>query len=454
MRLATYLIATVALAARTGVAITTPIAQDSSNTTKIPPPSVDPFYNVPDGIEDLPPGTVLRHRKPPSPITGFTFSADEFLRDAYQILYRTNDRTNAATATVVTVLIPHNPDFGKVVSLESAEDAASIDCAPSFGFQQASSLYPKLESPTAQLQVLIAEDLLNRGWIVIVPDIQGPKAAYPPREIAAYASLDAIRATLNAADLTGVKQDAKFAIWGYSGGASAGLATVQVMPSYAPELNIVAAAIGGGTGDRPTSINLISHLNKSPTSNFIVIGVLGAAGQDPEFAKEVEAHLKPEYRDHFYQAKHECLDAAKKTYANEDILQMFDDPSFLNDITEIGAPNYTDIAPTVPIYWYQSKIDQLVPAWLAETAVQNLCSQGANIHFVLDSVANVSHASYSVYGTEASLDWLGEALEGKKPAMGCSTAMVETREVPRKFVEIFPPALQKVIYQFAASMEA
>lgn len=453
MRPTLYLSAIIALAAASRVPHTTRAVDNNTNATRIPPPSADSFYDVPNGIEKLQPGTVLRHRKPPSRIAGFGYTAEKFLKEAHQILYRTTDKSKNATATVVTVLIPHNPDYSKVVSIESAEDAASIDCAPSFGFLEASSAYPKLESPTAQLQVLIAEDLLNRGWIVIVPDIQGPKGAYPPNEIGAYSSLDAMRATLNAGELTGVKKDAKFAVWGYSGGAAASLSTVQVMPSYAPELNIVAAAFGGGGGRTPTSVDLIEFLNKGPTSNFVVIGIVGAAGQDPEFEKEVMQHLKPEYRDHFFQVKHECLDAAKKTYADEDILQMFDDPTFLQDFKRFDSPSYVNVVPTVPIYWYQSKIDQLVPASFAEDTSEKLCEQGANIHFVLDTVQNVTHATYSVYGTEASLDWLGEVLDGKMPATGCSKAFVETKEVPKKFVDIFPPVVQKAVYHFAASME-
>ncbi|KAG5950062.1 hypothetical protein E4U58_001789, partial [Claviceps cyperi] len=75
-------------------------------------PTDDPFYAVPENLADVRPGTILRHRRPPAPIAAFRV-ARQNLKDTYQILYRTTDNFGNATATVLTVLVPFNADYGK-----------------------------------------------------------------------------------------------------------------------------------------------------------------------------------------------------------------------------------------------------------------------------------------------------------------------------------------------------
>ncbi|KAG5915916.1 hypothetical protein E4U42_007878, partial [Claviceps africana] len=93
------------------------------------PPSRDAFYVVPEDIAKASPGSILRHRRPPSPI-GSGFETLE-LHASHQILYRTTDSEDKATATVLTVLIPPRANLSRVLSYQVAEDAASVDCAPS-----------------------------------------------------------------------------------------------------------------------------------------------------------------------------------------------------------------------------------------------------------------------------------------------------------------------------------
>ncbi|KAG5951564.1 hypothetical protein E4U58_001132, partial [Claviceps cyperi] len=75
-------------------------------------PTDDPFYAVPENLADICPGTILRHRRPPAPIAAFRVDRQN-LKDTHQILYRTTDNFGNATATVLTVLVPFNADYGK-----------------------------------------------------------------------------------------------------------------------------------------------------------------------------------------------------------------------------------------------------------------------------------------------------------------------------------------------------
>jgi hypothetical protein len=62
-----------------------------------------------------------------------------------------------------------------------------------------------------------------------------------------YATLDGVRATLNAADLYDLPEDPYYAVWGYSGGALASEWAAELQVDYAPELDFAGAALGGLT---------------------------------------------------------------------------------------------------------------------------------------------------------------------------------------------------------------
>lgn len=81
------------------------------------------------------------------------------------------------------------------------------------------------------------------GWIVNIPDYLGPAAAFGMRAQAGHATLNAIRAVLGLARLTG-DTELNTAIRGYSGSTIATLTAVQLRPQYAPELSIAGCCAG------------------------------------------------------------------------------------------------------------------------------------------------------------------------------------------------------------------
>jgi triacylglycerol lipase len=93
---------------------------------------------------------------------------------------------------------------------------------------------------------------LRRGWAVVAVDWTGPKHAFVDLPLAARFVLDGIRATLRF-EPAGLAADSPVGVWGYSGGALATLFAAEQHPQYAPELNIAAAAAGGGGVDITSS---------------------------------------------------------------------------------------------------------------------------------------------------------------------------------------------------------
>jgi hypothetical protein len=67
----------------------------------------DQFYAAPAGFESTAPGTILRYRRAPRPITLNSITPIR-PKNAWQILYRTQNSVGEPKATVVTVLEPYN----------------------------------------------------------------------------------------------------------------------------------------------------------------------------------------------------------------------------------------------------------------------------------------------------------------------------------------------------------
>ncbi|KAJ6441539.1 secretory lipase [Purpureocillium lavendulum] len=374
------------------------------------PPSKDPFYAVPAGIDGVAPGTILQHRSPPNAIAAFG-ALRANLEASHQFLYRTTDNHGNATATVLTVLIPHNADKSKVLSYQVAEDAASVDCAPSYALQLESATGPLLGTLVTQAELLLMEAALEQGWVVIVPDFLGPQGAYLANALAGHAVLDGIRAALNSADVTGIKSPT-IAMWGYSGGSVATNWAAELQPAYAPELKIAGAAVGG-TVPNITNVTVI------------------------------DKHLKPQYVEKFHKPLKQCLVADAAEFLFADVVGMFDDRSlvYTNPVAvRVLQENALGKAtPKIPFFWYKSVLDEVSPIADTDALVSKYCAAGVSIEYVRDIASE--HGSYAVIGAPKALSWLKDIMEGQAPRKGCSKKTKLSTLLDLATVEILPKFL-------------
>lgn len=383
-------------------------------------PSNDAFYNVPGNADQFAPGAIISHRPPPSPIRAFR-KLPFNLKEAHQILYRTTDSHGNATATVLTVFVPYFADYSKVLSYQNAEDAAYLNCAPSYVYQKDSDTGPDDGTQTTQLEILLIEAALEQNWVVVIPDHEGYKGAFTANIAGGHAVLDGIRAALASESITGIKSDARVALWGYSGGSLVSGWAAELQPTYAPEVKIAGVAAGGNV---PNIMNAVKTVNGKASAGLLPGGILGMSKEFPELAAEVDKHIQPKYKDHIYKALTQCLGANSKLYANEDIIGMFDDPNILenpilkntvaaNDLGHHGTPN-------IPMYIYKAVKDEISPVADTDALVQQYCSSdGARITYVRDGTAD--HGSLAVIGAFKALAWLRGVMDGHVPHKGCST---------------------------------
>ncbi|KAL3483289.1 secretory lipase-domain-containing protein [Aspergillus germanicus] len=334
-------------------------------------PSEDPFYQPPPSWETTPPGTILRHRTPPFPIAAFVL-AKVNLEAAYQILYRTTNTFGEPITTVTTILFPHNADYTKLLSYQVAQDAADPSCSPSFALQKFSDAGEALALVMPQIEYLFISSALNKGWIVTVPDYLGPKSAY---------GANIISATV--------------AMWGYSGRSLASGWAAELQPSYAPELKIAGAALGGTV---PKITPVIESINKAPLP--------GSSFAGGDFNKTQEL----------------CLVGNLLEYQNEDIYSYFKDgdiftkPEATKLLDENAMGQHT---PTIPLLIYKSTNDEISPVRDTDHLYNTYCSNGADVKYLRDVLSD--HTVLTITGAPDALLWLVDRLNGVPVRKGCST---------------------------------
>ena len=379
-------------------------------------PSEDPFYSAPDGFESKSPGDVLRHRQMNN-LFG-VLVIPEKIKSIHQFLIRSEDSFGDPIAAVTTVFEPYNADPNKLLSYQAAEDAANIDCSPSYAMQLGADADTIL---TSQIEQLLAQAGLNEGWYVVIPDHQGPKSTFVVGESAGHIVLDSIRATLGSGNITGINEDAKVVLWGYSGGSFASGWAAQMHPTYASELDIVGAAYGGIVAN----ISQVAEKNFGGAfTGFVMAAINGLANEYPELDNLINEIGYKDKLDKFRKAKQMCLIEELPYYAFDQVSEYVDgDKQYLltlpivKNITEINTMIGSKYLPTIPLYFYQGKGDEIIPASGTDELYEDFCERGADIEYHEDLLSE--HLIQAVAGAGGAFNWMKDRLNGKSSNQGC-----------------------------------
>lgn len=380
-------------------------------------PVNDTFYIPPKGFESAAPGDILRSRTPPKPIAAFSL-AKVNLRSAHQLLYRTTDSFGEPIAAVSTILVPHNADYTKLLSYQVAQDAADPNCAPSYAFQLEAAHDGTLGLVMPQLELILIAAALQRGWVVTVPDHLGPKSAFLANHLSGHVVLDNVRAAKESTNLTDLSSDPTIALWGYSGGSLASGFAAELQPSYAPELNIQGAALGGTV---PQILPVIHEANKSPFAGLIPAGVQGLANEYPEIAKLIQQNLIPAKAAEFSKTKNLCLTGNILEYLNKDVNTFVKDKEIFTSATASKVINANAMGhhnPKIPLFVYKSAGDEISPVNNTDSLVASYCDGGSRVEYKRDALSE--HASLAIIGVPDTLMWLEDRMNGVPVKAGCS----------------------------------
>ncbi|MEU7217415.1 lipase family protein [Nocardia iowensis] len=223
-------------------------------------PTEDPFYRAEGSLADIAPGAVLKTRT-----VGLAPTGARLPVEATQVLYRTTGQLGEPAATVTTIIRPPTTSGPlRIVSYQGAYDALGARCDPSYTLRGGGSL--------AVADTPLFAAYLAAGFTVVTSDYEGTELAYGAGRKSGYATLDSIRAALHILD---APSSTPVGMSGFSGGSIATEYAAELAPTYAPELDIVGAALGGYPVDL---VNTVSYINgKQEWATLIPYVLLGSA---------------------------------------------------------------------------------------------------------------------------------------------------------------------------------
>lgn len=413
---------------------------------QLPDPNDDPFYKVPSNIATYAKGQVVKSRKVQTPYVLNVASS-------YQYQYRTNDIFGAATATVGTVwvpLIPASPP--KIVLYSVAEDSIQLDCAPSWGWVNSSSQFYTAEK-NLQAPILIPF-AVTQGFYVVNTDAEGPLSALLSGLTEGQSALDGVKGAINLLTLSASKS--RVALIGYSGGAHTSIWASTLAKSYAPELNLVGAAMGGTPVDLASAFQILDNTTQS---NLVAGTLFGLGNANPSLNATITKHLNPKgvSVSRGLRARNYCIPGNTDIIVPASVETLFDTPpteipaivdavnaeSLLSNVTTRGPIP----VPAFPRLEYHGSKDTTVPYNSELQYVQQQCGKGADIRFV--TFAGQDHAGTAILGLVGALSFVAAALQGTVAPASCGSPTTMPAPGSSAAVKLLGPILSDAFCKLA-----
>lgn len=388
------------------------------------PPSQDPFYTPPSGYESQPVGTILKWRKLDHPI-GYIIIPGQ-IKAGYQFIVRSEDTFGNPLAVATAVYIPYNADPKKLLSYQVAEDASNLDCAPSYAFQLGAN---PISIISAQIEQVFVQAGMGEGWNVVVPDYEGPNAAFGVGELAGKATLNSVRAMLSSGNITGIDPDAEIAYWGYSGGSLATGWAALLESTYAPELT--EQTIGYAYGGIVADVEAAAEKNVGNIfAGLIFAAMNGLAHEYPTVKEYIEENVFPEKKAKFYSPNLLCeiiyiplfLFAGWDDYFKDGSDTLYD-PIIKNVTDAQNMIKYPNV-PTAPLYFYNAIYDEIIPSNGADQLYSKFCAAGLDIEYNQDLLGE--HIVAMVTGAGSAFLWLKDRFNGIPVNKGCKKSFTFT----------------------------
>ncbi|MFE7802497.1 lipase family protein [Nocardia sp. NPDC057440] len=387
-----------------GVALALLLATPASAGPLYPQPDPDPFYAAPADLAEHPPGDVLDVRgMPPLPL--FPGASVTLVK------FRSTNSHGEPIAAVTTVLTPagHRPD-GPMLSYQHFINSLGTGCAVSH------TLYNSDLNLTATTPMLNA--VLQQGWSVALPDHLGPQMALGAARLGGQIVLDGIRAVKRLPALA--VQNGPVVMAGYSGGGLATAWAAALQPSYATELQIAGAAIGGVPANLVT---MARALGFDPHPAF-GLAMATATGLEREYPDQVpiSAYLNPRgfaVRDAIANS---CTNSILATGANSSAREfvtstsIFDSPEARSVVEANSLELYAGV-PEMPMFEWHSPSDPLIPVDAIINTDRRWCEAGVRLDTL--RVSAPEHLSAAAQGAPAVLGWLDGRVRGEPAPVNC-----------------------------------
>lgn len=402
----------------------------SAKYVKPTPPTEDDFYVTPENITSYKNGEIIASRPAPAMIRSIYFPAD--VKNAWQLKVRSEDSHGNAQAVVTTILEPYDANPKEVLAYQPAQDSATNDCSPSYSIL----FNAPMDTIVLQLEMILIQLGLAKGWYVVVPDYEGFQGAFTAGRQSGQATLDSIRAALHSEDISGISPDAKVAMTGYSGGTIASGWAAALQPQYAPELkkHLLGAALGGWV----TNITLTAEATDGTLFGGLIPNAInGLLHEYPHLDGLVDTEIRKNKKEDFLSAGKKCLVTSivdyvfvkffsgKRPWAS-DGWGFFDIPEVQGVVkNNTAALDKDGPIPEIPLFVFHGTEDEIVPFSGAQRGYDNYCDWGIeSFEFAVSNTTG--HILEVVEGSGAALVWLDKLFKGEKPIEGCKKTVRST----------------------------
>ncbi|MCI4676372.1 lipase family protein [Candidatus Mycolicibacterium alkanivorans] len=397
------------------------------------------FYSPPDPLPAGKPGDLIRS-EPMRLVYEPSGQLGSWVATGTRIMYRTTNAKGEPVAATGVYLEPDNPWPGKgprpLIAYAPGPYGIGEQCAPSRLMDQGIHFSQGFDLTFNYEETFLAT-MVARGFAIVVADGVGMGTHIPGgpefanRLSAGTGLLDAARAAMQ---LPGTSLDphGPVAFWGWlSGGQAAGSAAEQAA-TYAPELNIVGAALN-------TPLANISLLLPYSDGSLLVgaVGYVlnGIVDAYPETKDLLLSTLTPRGL-HFVQwSSYICLVQSVADFGfrhlyfpdNTGYFNVEPATLFGNDPVKslLAAQNLGSLKPTGPVYISANRFDAFNPYQASSDLARDWCAKGADVELwtneeppFANKVGINTLLPYFVDG-ERSMQWVTDRFNGVPTTPNC-----------------------------------
>lgn len=355
------------------------------------------LYDVPEGIEDLPHGRLLRYQPvDPSVHPDAT---------TYRILYTSMSHAGDVIAVSGLAVVPDGPapESGRnIVTVVHGTTGSADACAPSRHPDEAGEL--GLVSP-----------LVEAGYLLAATDYEGMGTpGIHPYLVGESEGRSGLDAALAVRQLPGADAGERFGIMGYSQGGHAAMWTAELAESWAPELELV----GTFAGAPPTEIDLIVGARITGAAALFEVLLVNGFVQHYGDALDPAELLSPAGLRYLPAADQLCVGELAGEMAGfaADAYVVDPDPAWMARAAENNAGTRAVASPLLIIH---SSADDLVPPVHSQIATERLCGLGQVVERRTPDLGGHGPAAVAAYA-EARI-WVQArfAPDGPPPVATC-----------------------------------
>lgn len=321
----------------------------------------DSFYEDPAALPGIP-GAVARS----FPVTSQSGTYQEV------VLYQSTDAAGQPNLVSGIVIVPSTPWSGAgprpLVAIGPGAQGFSDSCATSKGMAGGYDYNQAFVNP-----------MIDQGFAVAMTDYDGLGTpgghTYSVADPAGYSVLDVARAALSLPG-AGLEADAPVGLFGYSQGGQAAARAAELQPTYAPDLNVVGAFVGGAATD---SWALVNPANPFRSASYVAFAALGLNNAYPEL--DLFGYLNAEGRQVFEELNEQCFwQGVVNTVVGE-----IGDYAAVDPLTQ---PEWQDrfawqaigfVKPDFPVMVAHSAADDFIPYAQGTGLRDRWCLQGATV---------------------------------------------------------------------------